>query len=277
MKHGAIYVPDGTAEAAALRRTTDLCITAHQDAGELWAYGPIAACYAKLDRWFSAVTVTDGAGSPRTGDYGSYTDEQMKAVREQEQNSAALLGGYGFMAQLKYSSAEVKKTACGDVTADIRELLLAARPETVYTHNLADKHDTHVAVALRTIAALRSLPIDARPKKVYGLEGWRDLDWMCDGDKVCFDTAPRPHLSAALLGVFDSQIAGGKRYDSAAMGRRLANATFFASHATDAYTSVSYGMDLTELAFSDEDPAAFIAAQIERFKKDATDRLEALK
>ncbi len=277
MKQGVLYVPDGTPAESALRRTTDLCVTAHQDDVELWAYGPIAACYAKRDKWFSAVTVTDGAGSPRTGDYGSFTDEQMKQVREKEQNAAALIGGYGFMAQLKFSSAAVKDGASPDVTADLTEILLAARPDVVYTHNLADKHDTHVAVALRTIAALRALPKDARPQKVYALEGWRDLDWMCDEDKVCFDTAGRPHLSAALLGVFDSQIAGGKRYDSAAEGRRLANATFFASHATDAFISASYGMDITELVFSDAEPAAFIAAQIEKFKKDVTDRLEALR
>lgn len=277
MKHGAIYVPDDTQEAQALARTTDLCIMAHQDDVELWAYGPIAACFAKPDRWFSAVTVTDGAGSPRTGDYGGYTDERMKAVRECEQNAAARVGGYGFMAQLKYSSAAVKDGKNADVVTDLWELLLAAQPETVYTHNLADKHDTHVAVALRTIAALRSLPEDARPKKVYGLEGWRDLDWMCDGDKICFDTAPRPHLAAALLGVYDSQIAGGKRYDSAAVGRRLANATFYASHDTDAFTSVSYGMDLTGLVFSGEEPASFIAAQVEKFKQDCVDRLEAFK
>lgn len=277
MKQGTLYIPDGAAEDVALARTTDLCIMAHQDDVELWTYGPIAACYAKPDRRFSAVTVTDGAGSPRIGDYGSYTDEEMKAVREREQNAAALLGGYGFMAQLKFSSAAVKDGKNDAVIAAIRALLEAAKPKTVYTHNLADKHDTHVAVALRTVAALRSLPKEARPEKVYGLEGWRDLDWMCDGDKVCFDTAPRPHLSAALLGVYDSQIAGGKRYDSAAQGRRIANATFFASHATDVYTSVSYGMDITEFVFSDAEPAAFLAAQIERFKKDATDRLEALK
>ena len=277
MKQGALYVPDGTKTESAMARTTDLCITAHQDDVELWAYGPIAACYAKSDKWFSAVTVTDGAGSPRTGDYGAYTDEQMKTVREKEQNAAALVGGYGFMAQLKFSSAAVKDGKNRDVTADLREILLAARPDAVYTHNLADKHDTHVAVALRTIAALRSLPEEARPEKVYALEGWRDLDWMCDEDKVCFDTASRPHLSAALLGVFDSQIAGGKRYDSAAEGRRLANATFFASHATDSYTSASYGMDITDLVFSDRDPVEFIAAQIEKFKKDVADRLEKLK
>jgi len=38
------------------------------------------------------------------------------------------------------------------------------------------------------------------------------------------------NLQFALLGVFESQIAGGKRYDLALMGRRRANATYFESH-----------------------------------------------
>ena len=35
------------------------------------------------------------------------------------------------------------------------EVFRAARPQVVYLHNLADKHDTHVGVALRSLAALR--------------------------------------------------------------------------------------------------------------------------
>ena len=47
------------------------------------------------------------------------------------------------------------------------------------------------------------------------------------------DVSGRDNLAAAMNGVFDSQIAGGKRYDLATIGRRAANATFFESHATD--------------------------------------------
>jgi len=59
---------------------------------------------------------------------------------------------------------------------------------------------------------------------------WRDLDWLVDSDKAPFDVSEHENLQAALLGVFDSQIAGGKRYDLASMGRRRANATYFESH-----------------------------------------------
>ena len=59
------------------------------------------------------------------------------------------------------------------------------------------------------------------------------------------DVSGHDHLAAAMNGVFDSQIAGGKRYDLATLGRRAANATFFESHATDTATQLIFGMDLT--------------------------------
>ena len=51
----------------------------------------------------------------------------------------------------------------------------------------------------------------------------------------------------ALMGVFDSQIAGGKRYDLAAEGRRRADASFLESHSVDTVTAASYAVDLTPL------------------------------
>ncbi len=39
-----------------------------------------------------------------------------------------------------------------------------------------------------------------------------------DEDKVAFDLSAQENLQMALLGVFDSQISGGKRYDLATMG-----------------------------------------------------------
>lgn len=268
------YIPDGADEQTALCRTTDLCVGAHQDDTEIMAFGPISACYGKPDRWFTDITVTDGAGSPRNGLYGRFTDEEMKTVRLTEQRTAAAVGGYSAQLQLGYSSAQVKDPGNAALIRELAGLIEACAPETLYTHNLADKHDTHVAVALRAIAALRSLPREKRPKKIVSLEVWRGLDWLCDEDKTVLDTGSHPNLAAALLGVFDSQIAGGKRYDDAALGRRLANATFFASHATDNASSLSYGLDITSLA-NDESlaPEDFIARYVERFRKEITDRI----
>jgi hypothetical protein len=89
-------------------------------------------------------------------------------------------------------------------------ILRAAKPRFVYTHNLADKHDTHVAVALRVIEALRRLEGAERPERVVGCEVWRGLDWLMDSDKVLMDLSAHENMQFALLGVFDSQIAGWK-------------------------------------------------------------------
>jgi len=268
-----IFVPDAGESQEALKRTTDLCIVAHQDDIEIMAYGPIAICFGKADRHFTGVVVTDGSGSPRSGVYADYTDEDMKAVRATEQKNAALIGRYSAQILLCHSSGNVKKPGNRALIDELKQIISTCAPEALYTHNLADKHDTHVSVVLRVIEALREIPPDKRPKKVISMEGWRGLDWLCDEDKSVHDTGAYPNLSSALLGVYDSQISGGKRYDLASLGRRQANATFLASHAVDELESATYGLDITELVNSDISEADFIGACIDRFRKDVTERI----
>ncbi|NLP48707.1 MAG: PIG-L family deacetylase [Clostridiales bacterium] len=273
-KNAEIYVPDSTPVDQALARTTAICFAAHQDDIEIMAYGPIVEAYGREDKWFTGVTLTDGAGSPRAGVYERYTDDQMKAVRAVEQKDAAKVGKYSAMALLNYPSSQTKDPANKALEEDIVTLLEKTGAHIVYTHNLADKHDTHVATALKVIRAIRSMPVEKRPKKLISLEVWRGLDWLCDEDKTVFDTSPHPNLAAAILGLFDSQIAGGKRYDAAALGRRLANATFFASHDVDDCDSMSYGLDISELIEDDNlDPIAFINKYIENFKEEVEKRI----
>ncbi len=144
----------------------------------------------------------------------------------------------------------------------------------VYTHNLADKHDTHVGVALKLIAALRELPAGDRPQRVLGCEVWRDLDWMCDEDKVVLDASMHENLQAALVGVFDSQICGGKRYDLATMGRRRAQATYFASHGVDRSSGLNFAIDLSPLlADPSLDPLDHVLVHVDRFRADVADRI----
>lgn len=270
-----VFVPDSVDENVAFTRTTDLCIAAHQDDIEIMAYSPTVKCFGKSDKWFTGVIVTDGAGSPRSGVYEKYSDEDMKQIRIEEQKTAATIGKYSAQLLLAYSSKEVKDANNQVLINELAAIIKKASPEIVYTHNLADKHDTHVSVVLRTIAAIRMLPVDKRPKKVYSLEVWRGLDWLCDEDKTVFDTSKHPNLAAALLGVFDSQIAGGKRYDNAALGRRIANATFFASHNTDDVESASYGLDITELVNDEtKKPQDFILQYIDNFKNEISERIE---
>lgn len=265
-----VFVPDGAEECKAISRTTHLAISAHQDDIEFMAYAPIAECFGKTDKWFGGVVVTDGAGSPRSGLYADYTDEKMKEVRIAEQKKAAAVGEYSFQMLLGHPSKEVKDPRNTAIVKELAEIIREAKPRFLYTHNLADKHETHVATALKVIAALRTLKAEERPEKVYGCEVWRDLDWMNDEEKVFMDCGPHPNLMRCLSAVFDSQIVGGKRYDLAAEGRRLANATFSASHACDTYTALNYAMDLTPLMDKNIGISEYITGYIERFKQSVT-------
>ncbi|HVT72915.1 MAG TPA: PIG-L family deacetylase [Lacunisphaera sp.] len=270
------FVPDGRPLPAALARTTHLGIAAHQDDIEIMAYHGIAAGRASARRGFTGVVVTDGAGSPRTGRFARYSDEEMKAVRRREQRHAARIGGYAAMIQLAHPSKVVKDARSPLVGADLAAVLQAMpRLHTVYLHNPADKHDTHVAVFLRSLAALRALPRSRRPREVFGCEVWRDLDWLVDADKRLLDNSADPRLAARLVGVFQSQIAGGKRYDLAAAGRRLAHATFHTSHATDAVAAITWAMDLAPLVQDERlSVEKFTLAHVDRLRADIAARLK---
>jgi len=274
--HVDVFVPDNLDAAEALSRTTHLSIAAHQDDIEIMAYHGIAECFGREDQWFTGVVATNGAGSPRSGLYAGLSDEEMQRVRIQEQRKAAFVGEYACQIQLGYSSAEVKDPT-GGVVEDLCAILRAARPRVVYLHNLADKHDTHVATALRAIAALRAVREETRPRAAYGCEVWRDLDWLPDQDKRPLAVSARSNIAAALVGVFDSQVTGGKRYDLATAGRRLAHATYFASHATDQEAALNFAMDLTPLIDDPTLPVAdYVLSFIQRFREDVALRLQAL-
>ena len=271
------YIPDAIDEKDRIARTTHMAFGAHQDDIEIMAFDGILKCFQRQDKWFTGVVVTNGSGSPRDDLYKDTTDEEMQAVRVVEQKKAAYVGEYAAQVFLDYPSSAIKDGSNQNPVEDIAHLIDEASPGIVYTHNLADKHDTHVAVTLRVIQAIRGLPKGRRPQKLFGCEVWRDLDWMIDSDKVIFDTTPHENLQTALLGVFDSQISGGKRYDLATMGRRRANATYFASHATDITTGMAFAMDLTALI---EDPSiscqTFIQGHFERFANEVNERLDKL-
>ena len=269
-----VFIPDGQPVADALQRITHLGIGAHQDDLEFMAFQGILECFASQQKWFAGVTCTNGAGSSRTGVYARITDAEMMAVRRAEQNHAATIGQYAAMIQLDYPSSAIKSTTDRSLKHDLKVILAATRPEVVYTHNPADKHDTHIGVVIAALQAMRELPRDQRPTKVIGCEVWRNLDWLNDADKVLMDVSGRDNLAAALNGVFDSQIAGGKRYDLATLGRRAANATFFESHATDKTNQLIFGMDLTPLVADEtKDILEFVCGYVERFKADVRTKL----
>ncbi|MFU8848049.1 MAG: PIG-L deacetylase family protein [Opitutales bacterium] len=262
-----LYLPEGADPATALRKTTHLGVGAHQDDLEFMALHGILECYDREDLWFGGVTCTDGAGSARQGPFANFTDEAMQSIRAEEQREAARMGKYSYMAQLAYPSSEIKDPrAAENLVNDLVNLLERSSPEVVYTHNLADKHSTHIAVAAALIQAIRRLPQEKRPKKMIGCEVWRDLDWMPDEKKVVMDLSKDEAFANQLNGIFKSQNTG-KRYDLAVEGRRRANATFFDSHSTDQCERVCFGMDLSPLVHDESlNPAELALSLVNDFK-----------
>ena len=264
-----VYIPSGESAESALQKTTHLAISAHQDDIEIMAQHGILACYDKEYLGFSALVLTNGSGSPRAGAYAFYTDEEMMKVRRSEQMRAGDIGRYQSVIMLNHPSSAIKRAGDSTVQDDLHQAILAMQPRVIYTHNPADKHLTHVGAVIRVIEALRALPESARPEKLYGCEVWRALDWVNDNEKFVFNISGHEQLREDLLGVFDSQIAGGKRYDLATLGRQTANATFFASHDVDEMDAAAYALDLTPL-MKGGDVTEFISAYIDRFAQDVT-------
>ncbi|HVR20680.1 MAG TPA: PIG-L family deacetylase [Polyangiaceae bacterium] len=269
-----VFVPDGIATAHALSRTTHLAVGAHPDDLELMAIHGILACLTSEAQWFAGVIATDGAGSPAVpGEPALSSAEAIREARRAEQKRAAELGRYGALVLLDHSSAEAKDPANGALTRDLDAVLRATAPEVVYTHNLADAHDTHVAVALSVIAACRALPDSDRPKRVIGCEVWRDLDWLAGEAKVALPVDGHEELEGALIQVFESQLRAGKRLDTGALGRRRANATFNEIRASDVHEGIVWGMDLTRAAHGQIDPVDLLAEHLRVFENDVLARI----
>ena len=269
-----IYVPDGAPVEAALTRTTHLGVSAHQDDLEIMAMEGILAGFGKKDKWFTGVVVTNGAGSARDDIYADYTDEEMRAIRRIEQKKAAFVGEFASAIFLDFSSSEIRDPSNPEPVEDMKNVILATRPDVMYVHNLADKHPTHIGTAMNAIRAIRALPREHRPGKLYGCEVWRDLDWMLDEDKVVFRLDKHESIQTALVGVFDSQVVGGKRYDLATMGRRRAHATYHESHSVDQSQLINFGMDLTPLVEDDSlDVVAFVKGHMDRFANSVVEKL----
>jgi LmbE family N-acetylglucosaminyl deacetylase len=251
-----VFIPDGTSRETACARVTHLVVAAHADDVELMAWHAVLHAQG-----LAAVVVTDG-GDGKT--------------RLLEQKRAASRGNYALVIWLDHASADVKQRAYPPLASDLSAVLSAIRPRLVYTHNPADRHDTHIAVALHTVQALRANPSSV--ERVLGCEVWRALDWLQAEDKVTLDVSRAEERLMPLIREFDSQIAGGKRYDLAAAGRKRANATFLHAQDIDRATAVEYAMDLTPLV---RDPTLDITRWtlqfVERFARDVEARLTAWK
>jgi len=179
---------------------------------------------------------------------------------------------------LGYPSSEVKQAGNQNLKEDLKHLLRATRPQVLYTHNLADKHNTHVGLLLRLLEALRELEPENLPEQLIGCEVWGNLDWLPDDKKVVMDVSAHKGLQAALVDVFVSQVQGGKNYTDAVLGRRAANATFFASHSTDQAAGLSFGMDMTALIKDVTlDPLEFVLGFLGEFRESVIDTIEEMR
>lgn len=240
-------VPDGVTLTQALSRTTHLAIAAHPDDIEIIGCHGISRCYQVADQWFTGIVVTDGSGFPRGAPFREYSDAEMTAVRVAEQQQAAQLGEYSVVLQLGFRSGEVKDRINRRLVECLAGQLALAQANTVYLHNPADRHDTHVGVCIHALEALRALPKAMRPANVYGIEVWRNLDWLPENYRVRLDVSDHTGLFDKLIRVFRSQISAGKRYDLALPGRQSANATFDQSHAVDQSSALTLALDLSGL------------------------------
>ena len=269
-----IFVPDGVVVQEALARTTHLAIGAHHDDLEIAAYPAIESCFENPDAWFAGVVVTDGRGSSRTGPYENYSDDEIREIRRREQIRAAMLGDYSVVIQLDYQSNEIKEGINYGLVADLEAVLVAAGAGEVTSHQPLDRHATHIAVFYHVLEALRRLPKEQKPETFLGAEVWGKLDWLSSTQKLTLDSGRREHLAQALIGVFDSQIAGGKRYDLGEIGHRHANATYGESHTSDEFSQASLAVDLSGLL---DDPARsarqFALNAVERFRDETEQRL----
>ena len=100
---------------------------------------------------------------------------------------------------------------------------------------------------------------------------------MVDADKIAFALDERENIAMSLVGVFDSQIAGGKRYDLATMARPRAPATYHQSHSVDAAQMLNFAMDLTPLIENDDlDPTVFVEGYLDRFRDEVRARISKL-
>lgn len=280
MKFGKVdtefYAPDGVSFEEAAERTTILGVGAHPDDLEIIAIPGIVNAYHDGGHRFFGVVTTSGGGTMRSGDYAGRTYREMRAARSREQKEAADIGKYAGLLFLQYESNEIKDPMLTDPDADLQTIFEAVQPDTVYIHHPFDRHDTHVAVSLRCISALRkaSAATSWKPKHVYGAEGWRSLDWLVHYDRAILPVRDTEHLSDKLIQVYKSQMMAEKEFDLAARSRRVINATYEEARMIGAEHEISFAVDLTPLVLNPKMKVEdFVAQTADHFRADVLSRV----
>lgn len=269
-----ILIPDRQPLEKALSRCTHLGIGAHPDDLEIMALHGILSCYDSPDHWFGGITCSTGSGSIRNGSLSGLDVIELAKLRAKEQEEAAEIGRYGFIAQIGLERHQIHQDNGDGLVSSLLPLLEKCRPEVVYTHNPADKHPTHIAVLKAVLKAYKLLLESCRPTRLLGCEVWRNLDWVSDSRKVVLDIVDPQHLAPRLISVYRSQIAAGKQYDKAIEGRRRANATFFQALSRDAAEQAIYAIDMTPLLTEQELTLdQYISPYLHQFKEEVLSAL----
>lgn len=192
-----------------------VAIGAHPDDVELMALPEIAAALERRCT-LHAVVCCDGAA----GD----GERSVIDVRRSEARAAAAIGGFD-LTLLERESSDVRGAGFGDLVEELRTLVAGGDADVVLTHAPTDRHPTHVAVCAAVVEALRAVPTERRPARLFGREVWGSLDWL-GADAVRRDIGQLSDLLHRLLGAHQSQLAM-RPFDAAARGRAVANAVFF--------------------------------------------------
>ena len=235
-------------------RTTHLPWPPTQDDIEIMAYHGILECFESADRGFLGGHRHRRGREPADGIYANTPTTRCRrsAGRAEEGRRG---GRVLRVALLDYPSPAVKDPRRKWWRTSRHPRRRQPSESSIPTTSPTSTTPTWRS-ALRAMRPSGSCRGGRGPEAVYGCEVWRDLDWLPSRDKVAFDVGDRENLAAALVGVFDSQITGGKRYDLATPGRRRAHATYHESHGRDVATGLTFAMDLTPLI---QDPGSTLS------------------
>ena len=215
----------------ALSDTTHMAIVAHADDDGVLAGQAISETYLNPDKHLTVIVVSASPGTGRPPGYEGFDDAAMVAIRRREQIDASDVGCYAATAQLGFSKNEIMGLENGDFTAahniqvTLRDILRhTPRLDSLYLHSIFDEHDTHQALTMLTLDALRELEKAERPQNCYGVEVSSSLSWLPpEHKKRLFISQMR--TVKAILGRYKTELAK-RKYDEGVEGRSIANAVF---------------------------------------------------
>lgn len=262
-----VHVSDSVAADVHLAQVSHMAIGAHPDDLEIIGIQGIHQSIGSSNQFFGGVVVTNGAGSTRGSEYKNLSDSEFAAERSAEQLAAAEFGGYEVLVELRRNSSELLDGLNSAIVDRLVALIDTLRPDTLYIHNPFDRHATHAALSMHCLQALRE--VSDPPETVYGVEVWRNLDWVSTEYRVTLDVSACLDLQASLLSLFKSQVSENKRYDVALVDRSRSHATLLDERSVDQLNAGLLAVDLSHLVGPDaESSMEYIAEVLDRFSLD---------